>query len=110
MRIRQIRRTTAFILDGGFTLKKAMKSFTFWCLIISVFEIFMHQIGQDSKSIVLIGFNPILNIISDSQGFLYNFMGSGGKCHVIRLPDKYPSIGILGLLLLSRFMALFWMG
>ena len=85
MRIRQIRRTTAFILDGGFTLKKAIKSFTFWCLIISVFEIFMHQIGQDSKSIVLIGFNPILNIISDSQGFLYNFMGSGWQvpCNTI---------------------------
>lgn len=51
-------------------MKKIMKSFTFWCLIISVIEIFMHQIGQDSKSIVLIGFNPLLNMIADSQGSL----------------------------------------
>ena len=66
-------------------MKKIMKSFIFWCLIISVFEIFMHQIGQDSKSIVLIGFNPILNMISDSQGFLYDFMGSGWQvpCNTI---------------------------
>ena len=64
---------------------KKMRSFTFWSLIISVFEIFMHQIGQDSKSIVLIGFNPILNMISDSQGFLYGFMGSGWQvpCNTI---------------------------
>ena len=26
----------AFVFDGGFTLKKIMKSFTFWCLILSV--------------------------------------------------------------------------
>ena len=69
-------------------MKKIMKSFTFWCLIISVIEIFMHQIGQDSKSIVLIGFNPLLNMIADSQGSLY------GRCRVIRLTDKYTSIGI----------------
>ena len=55
------------LLYGGFTLKKIMKSFTFWCLIISVFEIFMHQIGQDSKSIVLIRINPIS---------IYWYMGS----------------------------------
>ena len=37
----------------------------------------MHQIGQDSKSIVLIRFNPLLNIIADSQGPLYSLMDSG---------------------------------
>lgn len=73
------------LLYGGFTLKKIMKSFTFWCLIISVFEIFMHQIGQDSKSIVLIRINPLLNMIADSQGSLYNLMGSGWQvpCNTI---------------------------
>ena len=66
-------------------MKKIMKSFTFWCLLISVFEIFMHQIGQDSKSIVLIGFNPLLNMIADSQGSLYDLMCSGWQvpCNTI---------------------------
>ena len=66
-------------------MKKIIKSFTFWCLIISVFEIFMHQIGQDSKSIALIGFNPLLNMIADSQGSLYYFMDSGWQvpCNTI---------------------------
>ncbi len=66
-------------------MKKIMKYFTFWCLIISVTEIFMHQIGQDSKSTVLIGFNPLLNMIADSQGSLYDLMGSGWQvpCNTI---------------------------
>lgn len=37
----------------------------------------MHQIGQDSKCIVLIGMNPILNMITDTDGFLFSFMNSG---------------------------------
>lgn len=45
----------------------------------------MHQIGQDSKSIILIGFNPLLNMIADSQGSLYTFMYSGWQvpCNTI---------------------------
>ena len=58
-------------------MKKIMKSFTFWCIVISIFEIFMHQVGQDSKSIVLIGFNPVLKMIANTQGTLYNLMDSG---------------------------------
>ena len=58
-------------------MKRVLKSFTFWFLLISVLEIFMHQMGQDSKSIVLIRFNPILNMIAESDGFLYSFMKSG---------------------------------
>lgn len=66
-------------------MKKIIKSFTFWCLVLSVFEIFMHQIGQDSKSIVLIRFNPLLNIIADSQGSLSILMDAGWKvpCNTI---------------------------
>lgn len=65
-------------------MKKIMKSFTFWCLIFSFFEIFMHQIGQDSKSIVLIRLNPLLNVIAD-QDTLYNLMDSGWQvpCNTI---------------------------
>lgn len=57
-------------------MKKVFKSFTCWFLLVSVLEIFMHQIGQDSKSIVLIGLNPTLNMIADSD-VLYSFMKSG---------------------------------
>ncbi len=66
-------------------MKKMMKSFTFWCLIVSIIEIFMHQIGQDSKSIVLIEFNPLLNMIADSQGPFYSLMASGRQvsCNTI---------------------------
>lgn len=58
-------------------MNKVVKSFTFWFMLIAVFEIIMHQIGQDSKNIVLIGFNPILNMIAGSNGFINNFMQSG---------------------------------
>ncbi|MEG1647736.1 MAG: hypothetical protein RR325_03115 [Bacilli bacterium] len=37
----------------------------------------MHQIGQDSKNIVLIGLNPILHMISNSEGVIFDFMQSG---------------------------------
>lgn len=57
-------------------MKKVYKSFAFWFLWVSVLDIVMHQIGQDSKSIGLIEFNPILNMIADSDA-LYSFMNSG---------------------------------
>lgn len=57
-------------------MKKIMKSFIFWCIVISIFEIFMHQVGQDSKSIVLIRFNPVLKMIANTQGTLYTLMDS----------------------------------
>ena len=57
-------------------MKKIIKSFTFWFLLIALFEIYMHQVGQDSKSIVLISLNPILSMISRTDR-LFNFMGSG---------------------------------
>mgnify|MGYP000039172010 CR=1 FL=1 len=57
-------------------MKKIFKSFVFWFIILAVLEIYMHQIGQDSKSIVLIHLNPILKIISRSD-MLSAFMNSG---------------------------------
>lgn len=72
---------------AGYRLRVAglFKTFTFWCLVLSVFGIFMHQIGQDSKSIVLIRFNPLLNMIAGAQGPLYEMMGSGRQvpCNTI---------------------------
>lgn len=63
-------------------MKKVIKSFTFWFLLIALFEIFMHQIGQDSKSIVLIHINPILSTITRTDSF-FIFMDSG-----IRIPCR----------------------
>lgn len=49
-------------------MKKILKSFTFWLLPLSLLIIYMHQIGQDSFSIVLMGVNPILSALSDLKG------------------------------------------
>gem|GEM_PF-6305894 len=38
-------------------MKKMAKTFSFWFVILALVGIYMHQIGQDSKSIVLISIN-----------------------------------------------------
>ena len=57
-------------------MKKAFKSFTFWFVVLSLLVILQHQIGMDPKSIILIGFNPILKNFSYSD-VLSTFMNSG---------------------------------
>ena len=57
-------------------MKKILKSFTFYFIILSFLMIYLHQIGQDSKSIVLISFNPILNLLAQSDT-AREFMNSG---------------------------------
>ncbi|ROR29304.1 hypothetical protein EDD66_103240 [Mobilisporobacter senegalensis] len=57
-------------------IKKIIKSFTFWFVIISLLMIYMHYEGRDSKSIVLIYFNPILLRLS-RMDFTRDFMNSG---------------------------------
>jgi len=65
-------------------MKKIVKSFTFWFLAASALCIILHQIGQDSKNIILIGFNPILNLLSSSDA-ANTFVNSGiaVKCATI---------------------------
>jgi len=65
-------------------LKRIVKSFTFWFIVIAILGILSHQIGQDSKSIVLIGINPILNTLADYE-VTREFMNSGFvvKCGTI---------------------------
>lgn len=48
-------------------MRKIFKSCTFWFLLLGLFIIYMHQIGQDSFSIVLFGVNPILAAFADSK-------------------------------------------
>lgn len=57
-------------------MKKIFRSFVFWFVILAILEIYMHQIGQDSKSIILIYLNPVLRIISRSD-MGRAFMNSG---------------------------------
>lgn len=57
-------------------MKKIFNSFAFWFVILAILEIYMHQIGQDSKSIVLIYLNPVLRITSRSD-IGRTFMNSG---------------------------------
>lgn len=57
-------------------MKKILKTFSFWFVILALMGIYMHQIGQDSKSIVLISFNPILRSISRNE-VLCNQFNSG---------------------------------
>lgn len=57
-------------------MKKIFKSFTFYFVLLSIVAIYMHQIGQDSKSIILISFNPLLNMLASSDTACV-FMNSG---------------------------------
>ena len=93
---------------SGVSMKKVIKSFTFWLLLIAVLEIIMHQIGQDSKSIVLIRFNPILNMIADSDGFLHNLIESGSHIPCNTISGQISIYWYLGsVLTLTIYGALF---
>ena len=65
-------------------MKRIFKSFVFWSTVLSFLGIILHLNGQDSKSIVLIGFNPILKILSYNDA-AREFMNSGFfvKCETI---------------------------
>jgi len=65
-------------------LKRIFKSFTFWFIVISLLSIILHQIGQDSKSVVLIGFNPILKMLSyNDVAREFMNLGFSVKCETI---------------------------
>lgn len=58
------------------SISKMAKTFTLWFVIIALVGIYMHQIGRDSKSIVLISLNPILKSIARND-LLCNSFNSG---------------------------------
>ena len=52
-------------------MKKKLKSFTFWFMILGLIFIVANLIGEDDNLILLIGLNPLSNYLP------MNIMGSG---------------------------------
>jgi hypothetical protein len=77
--------------------KVIVKSCTVWFSILAGVQIWMHQIGRDSKSIVLISLNPILSAFS-SNDCLREFMNGG---------PKIPSNTIIGEISIYWYIASF---
>ncbi|MCG8502813.1 MAG: hypothetical protein MJB12_20700, partial [Firmicutes bacterium] len=50
-------------------MKNIFKSFTFYFMLLSVLLIYNQYIGYDSKNIILIGLNPMLNILMNMDSF-----------------------------------------
>ncbi|MCL2113110.1 hypothetical protein [Lactococcus protaetiae] len=57
-------------------MKKVITLFTFWGVVVSLLIILLHQVGQDSKSFILIALNPILFMLGQGEESL-TFMNSG---------------------------------
>lgn len=76
-------------------MRRIVNSFTFWALILSIVVIIMHQIGQDSKSIILIGLNPILELMSKSEA-CNKFMNSGMKVGCASIEGEISILWYIG--------------
>lgn len=48
-------------------MKKIIKSFTFWFVILGVAIIIFNLLKFDDMNIIMIGLNPILNLLSSSE-------------------------------------------
>ena len=48
-------------------MKKVMKSFTFWFIILGVVVAIFNILKFDDMNILMIGLNPILNLLSSSE-------------------------------------------
>ena len=57
-------------------MKKFYKTFTFYFLIIGIIVILINVSGMDDMNIFMIGLNPILNLLDDSN-VICDFMNSG---------------------------------
>jgi len=57
-------------------MKKFYKTFTFYFLIIGIIVILLNVSGMDDMNIFMIGLNPILNLLDDSN-VVCDFMNSG---------------------------------
>lgn len=57
-------------------MKNFYKTFTFYFIIISVIIVVLNILGQDDMNILMIGLNPLLNLLDNSQ-VVCDFMNSG---------------------------------
>ena len=48
-------------------MKKVIKAFTFWFAILGVIVVLLNILKLDDMNIIMIGLNPILNILSSSS-------------------------------------------
>ena len=48
-------------------MKKIIKSFTFWFVVIGVAVVVLNILKLDDMNILMIGLNPILNLLSSSS-------------------------------------------
>lgn len=48
-------------------MKKIIKSFTFWFVILGVAVVTLNILNLDDMNILMIGLNPILNLLSSSR-------------------------------------------
>lgn len=56
-------------------MKKFYKTFTFYFVIIGIIIVVLNILGQDDMNIFMIGLNPILNLLDNSEA-IRNFMNS----------------------------------
>lgn len=56
-------------------MKKFYKTFTFYFVIIGIIVVLLNLLGIDDMNILMIGLNPILNILDDSK-MICDFMNS----------------------------------
>ena len=57
-------------------MKKIYKTFTFYFVLIGIIIILLNVSGMDDMNILMIGFNPLLNLLDDSK-VIRNLMNSG---------------------------------
>ena len=57
-------------------MKKFYKSFTFYFVILGILVVILNVLEFDDMNILMIGLNPILNILDDSSA-ICDFMNSG---------------------------------
>ena len=57
-------------------MKKIYKTFTFYFAIIGVIIVVLNILGLDDMNILMIGLNPLLNLLDDNK-VICDFMNSG---------------------------------
>ena len=48
-------------------MKKIVKTFTFWFVLLGIVVVIFNLLNFDDMNIIMIGLNPILNILSSSS-------------------------------------------